>query len=486
MKLYDDAAKQGEELTIFHNQMMGDRRKKEAEIAENYYIGKHDILDKRIFYKDQYGELKEDTLSSNIKIPHQFFTELVDQKTQYILSKGVRYIAEDDKDTQSLLDNYADEDFQKFVNELVEGASVKGAEYAYIRTDINDNLKFETADYLQTETIVDDLLNEIAVVRFYSKQLLIEGANTTVEFAELYTEDEVSYWIKKDSDTHFRLNPSVEINPSPHVIATTDDGKVLSRSYGRIPFYKLKNNKYGTSDLSPAKALIDDYDLMNSFLSNNLQDYDKPIFVIEGYQGSDAKEIKDTILSTGVIRNGSPNQKGGVDIETYNIPYEARVAKMETDKENIYKFGMGYDTTLIGGGDVTNIAIRSRYTSLDLKCNKLDPQLRAVLKWCLEVICEDAERKGNVIDASKVKIELQRETIMNENEMAQKELTMEQSKASAVNSILAASMFLDSESVLKELCTIYELDFEEVLGRVNAEDLGGLDGEQMAERSPTT
>lgn len=162
------------------------------------------------------------------------------------------------------------------------------------------------------------------------------------------------------------------------------------------------------------------------------------------------------------------------------------MAKMETDKENIYKFGMGYDTTLIGGGDVTNIAIRSRYTSLDLKCNKLDPQLRIVLKWCLEVIVEDAERKGNVIDASKVKIEMHRETIMNENEMAQKELTMEQSKASAVNSILAASMFLDSESVLKELCTIYELDFEEVLSRVNAEDLGGLDGEQMAERSPTT
>ena len=36
--------------------------------------------------------------------------------------------------------------------------------------------------------------------------------------------------------------------------------------------------------------------------------------------------------------------EGDVDVKTVNVPYEARVAKLELDEKNIYRFGMGLNT----------------------------------------------------------------------------------------------------------------------------------------------
>ena len=82
-----------------------------AEEGHNYYDGQHDILKSRIFYYNADGELVEDKTRSNIKICHQFFTELVDQCVQYILSGDEPLVASDDPELQGFLDEYFDEEF---------------------------------------------------------------------------------------------------------------------------------------------------------------------------------------------------------------------------------------------------------------------------------------------------------------------------------------------------------------------------------------
>ncbi len=53
---------------------------------------------------------------------------------------------------------------------------------------------------------------------------------------------------------------------------------------------------------------------------------------------------------------------------------------MEIDKENIYKFGMAFDSTQVGDGNITNIVIKARYTLLNMKANKTEARLRALLE----------------------------------------------------------------------------------------------------------
>ena len=61
-------------------------RKRLAKQGQRYYDGEHDILNYQIYYYDADGQLRLDKFKSNIRISHPFFTELVDQQVQYMLS----------------------------------------------------------------------------------------------------------------------------------------------------------------------------------------------------------------------------------------------------------------------------------------------------------------------------------------------------------------------------------------------------------------
>lgn len=465
--LSEDEVTAGKAIDEFIRSLETNKHKEFAQVAKCYYLGEHDIKNKRIFFLDDHNNLVEDKVSSNIKISHPFFMEITDQKVQFMLSNGVRFLVEDEKQ-QEALDSYTDEDFQLFMNKMVEGVSVKGVEFAYASTRAEDRISFQVSDYLQTETILDDELNEVAVLRYFEKETLKNKKYEITKFAEVYTEENVTYFIKKEKDRHYYHNPSVEINPRPHIVAVDNDGQLLSRNYGEIPFYRLSNNLNETSDLSPIKDLIDDYDLMSSFLSNNLQDYDKPIMVVSGYQGDNTSELKRKIMSTGVVRVGAPNTGGTVDLKTYRIPYEARKAKMEMDKESIYKFGMAFDSSQVGDGNTTNIVIKSRYSLLELKANKLEPRVKAMLKWCLQLILEDIERlSGIVIDIDDVEIEMQRVMMFNELENAEIELREAQKQQTLVSTLSIAAGFLDMDTLIMKLAEVLDVDYEDVINNLD-------------------
>lgn len=480
----DDLNTVSEGVKEFVNRVVDRPKKQYARIADRYYEIEHDILNKRIFYMDAHGQLVEDTMAANNQIPHGFFTEQIDQKVQYLLSKGITFKTENQKLEERLKD-YIDEDFQLFANEIVEGASKRGAEYAYARTDANDRLRFQTSNLLTTDTVLDDNFEEVAVIRRYTDVVWKDDKETSVTYAEVYTDENVSFFVSEDNKP-FVPDESIEINPRPHVVGVTDDGETISRNYGRIPFYRLSNNRNETSDLKPIKALIDDYDMMSSFLSNNLQDYDKPIYVVTGFKGENMKELREKIKMNGAVSLGAPNGEGSLDLKTYNIPYEARKVKMELDKENIYKFGMGFDSSQSGGSNITNIEIKSRYSLLDLKCNKIEPRLRGLLKWCLELILQDIQRLHNeTYDINEVEIIIERNTIFNDTDTANRENIQAQTEQVRLQSLLLIAPRIGDIATLEKICEELELDFDEVLQALQEADLGldvGVDYDEEAQQ----
>lgn len=482
--LSDNWKTAGEALDEFVERVADRPKKRYARVADRYYEIEHDILDKRIFYMDKHNRLVEDMNAANNRIPHAFFTEQIDQKVQYLLSNDVRFETEDDKLKERLKD-YVDEDFQLFINEVVEGASKRGAEYAYARTNAQDQLKFQTSNLLTTDTVVNDDNQEVAVVRRYSDTVFKGDTETTLDYAEIYTDTDVRYFVREEGK-QFKRDDATEYNPRPHVVGVDDDGQILRRDYGRIPFYRLSNNRNESSDLKPIKALIDDYDMMSSFLSNNLQDYDKPIYVVTGFKGENIKELREKIKTNGAVSLGAPNGGGSLDLKTYNIPYEARKAKMEMDKENIYKFGMGFDSSQSGGSNITNIEIKSRYSLLDLKCNKIEPRLRGLLKWCLELILQDIQRLYNeTYKINEVEIIIERNTIFNDTDTANRENIQAQTEQVRIQTLLLIAPRVGDTTALEKICEEMELDFDEVLEALQEADLGldvGVDYDQEAQQ----
>lgn len=262
-------------------------RKTRARVGESYYNGDHDIRNYKLFYYNADGELVEDKTRSNIKISHPFFTELVDQCAQYMISSS-EFVKSDIPELQNELDNYFDDDFTSELVETITDAKSKGFGYMYAYKSINDRLKFKNANAMGVVEVrakdTDDKC-EYIIYRYYD---LINKGKTKVKRIQVWNKDKTYYYVQ-ENDGDLVEDEDEPINPRPHIVYTKDNEETLYYDdLGFIPFFKLQNNKKEVSDLKPIKALIDDYDLMSCGLSNNITDFDHPIYAVSGFQGNDS------------------------------------------------------------------------------------------------------------------------------------------------------------------------------------------------------
>ncbi|MFZ2952549.1 MAG: phage portal protein [Streptococcus suis] len=431
--------------------------KKDMRTGIDYYEGKHDIANYRLFYFNNEGEIVEEKNRSNTRIAHQYFTELVDQKVQYLLSNPIEVTTEQ-AGLQENLDEYINEDFQLMLQELVEGASQKSCEYAFWRKDADGRLRFKTADALKIIPIYDGFYEIDKLLYYYDDDVLVDNQIKTVTKIQLWTKEEVFYFIQEDGQT-VKLDASAELNPKPHILARKGQD-TFGKGYGRVPFICLQNNRSKTNDLQPIKDLIDDYDMMACALSNNLIDFDHPIYAVRGYEGDNLSTLVTNLKTKKTVGVG---ENGGIDVITTNIPVEARKAKLEIDKEAIYKFGMGFDSSQTGDGNITNVVIKSRYSLLDLKCNKIEVRLRAVIKEMLQLIVENInELHGKAYDVSNLEVTITRDIMANETDNAVIAKTDAETNQVLINNVMTAAPRLDDRTVLELLAGILEVDPDEV------------------------
>lgn len=433
-----------------------------------YYDYKHDILKFRLFYYNDDGKFVEETNRSNIKIPHAFFTEQVDQKVQYLLSNPVEFETAD-TELKTYLEEYIDDDFQLMLQEMVEGASKKAYEFAYVYRAASGKLLFKVADSRKVIVIYDDMNEVIAIIRYYDTDITKDNRKVTVTKAELWDTEKTWFFVSSsDYNNRFILDESQEINPRFHQVVEDSDGKLLGKGFGYIPFLKLSNNKNEKTDLEPIKALIDDYDLMACALSNNLVDFDHPIYAVKGYGKDNLDELVTNLRTKKTV---GVSQEGGIDVKTVDIPVTARKTKLETDKEAIYKFGMAFDSSQVGDGNITNIVIKSRYSLLDLKCNKTEIRLRAFIKQLLDIIILDInERYHKSFKRQQVEVVITRSTLINQTDNAETEKVEAETKGQLIQNLLDVAPYLDDESLLKKICTIQDLDYDEVVQSLGSQD----------------
>ena len=451
-----------QEIRYFISDDAGSQRKRKAREAQQYYEGEHDILNYRMFYYNSDGELVEDTTRSNIKISHPFFTELVDQQVQYMLSGDDSFVRSDVEGLQSKLDEYFDEDFKAELTELLTGTITKGFDYLFAYQNEHDRLAFQYADSLGVIEVrakdTDDNCNYV----IYCYIDRIAKNNKVIKRIQVWDDEKTTYYVQND-EGGIDLDDSVDINPRPHVIYERDNS-LYYKPFGFIPFFRLDNNKKQISNLKAIKGIIDDYDIMSCGLSNNLADFDHPLHVVRGFEGDNLDELSQNLKTKKTI---GVDSEGGVEVHTVDIPYQARLTKMEQDEKNIYRFGMGFNSAQIGDGNITNIVIKSRYALLDLKCNKLEIKLKQFLKKIVKVVIDEINKKNNsAYKVENVWFDFKREVMTNASDNAQIYKTEAETKQIEINTILGLHGVIDDKNVIKSICDVLELDYEEVKNNI--------------------
>ncbi|MEG0418683.1 phage portal protein [Gordonibacter sp.] len=446
-----------------------------AHVGQRYYEGDHDILGYKLYYTDAHGALIEDKTRSNIKIPHPFFTELVDQCVQYMTSGDapiVRSAKDDDQELQKALDGYFGDGFRAELAETLTDACAAGFGYMFARKGPGMRTMFEHAEWsgvIEVRAKETDA-NADHVIYWYVDR--IDKGRKLVKRIQVWDEEETSYYVRVDNG-QIALDESELDNPRPHTVYSRD-GERYGAGLGFIPFFRLDANRKKFSHLKPVKRLIDDYDLMSCGLSNNIQDVSEAVWVVKGFQGSDIDELVNNVRTKKQV---GVDADGDVDVRTIDIPYEARSIKLETDERNIYRFGMGLNSAQVGDGNITNVVIKSRYALLDLKCNKLEARLKALMRKLVQIALDEINGVGDKergYTMSDVSIVFEREVMTNAADNAQIELADAQKRQTEVATLLNVATSYGDDAVQEQICAVLDLDPEKVRESVPEVQDGGL------------
>jgi SPP1 family phage portal protein len=447
-------------------------KKQQAAVGLRYYEGKHDILNCRMFYFNADGKLVEDTARANIKIVHPFFTELADQLSYYLLSFKENPIRAKEKveGLQEYLDRYFGARFWSEIGDLITGAYVKGFEYLYAAPEYDialkkNRLKFQCADSMGVVEVREKDTDDGCKYIIYWYIDRIDKGKKAIKRIQVWSENDITYYVQSGDNGKIELDKAAEINPRPHVVGTDENGQKLGYSLRYIPFWCLDNNKKQFSGLKPIKGLIDDYDLHACSLSNNLKDFDTPLHVVSGFQGDNLDELQQNLKTKKIV---GVDSEGGVDVKTVDIPYQARKEKLEIDEKGIYKFGMGFNASQTGDGNITNVVIQSRYSLLDIKADKMQDRVAALLEDSIipVVLDEINAENGTDYQISDVEIIFERDTVTNETENIQNEKIKAETEQIRVNTILNVAANVGDEQALKAICDVMEWDFEELQSQV--------------------
>ena len=452
------------EIKRFIEEDMTSSKKAKAAEGQRYYEAEHDILNTRLFYYDADGNLQEDKTRSNIKISHPFFTELAEQLSSYMLSfKESPIRAKDSKDAEGLqeeLDEYFDDEFWAEIGDWITGCYVKGFDYLYGYKNEEGRTAFECADAMGVVEVQGKYTKDKKDYKIYHylDTDLSEEGKKTIRKIQVWDDVETNFYVQDCETDEIIKDTSYPINPRPHVMY--EDGTV-GEPYGFIPFWRLDYNKKQFSGLKPIKSLIDDYDLMECGLSNNLVDFDTPIHVVSGFQGDNLDELITNLKTKKTI---GVSDGGGIQVQTVDVPYQARKIKADEDEKNIYRFGMGFNASQVGDGNITNVVIRSRYALLDLKANKLEKRLKKLLKKIVKIVLDEINTMNDTAYTMKhVEIKKFEPSIMtNESENIQNKLSEAQRRQVEVTTILNVAANVGEEQTLKALCDVMDWDYEQL------------------------
>lgn len=435
-------------------------KKRLAKVGANYYEGKHDIRNYKLFYYNDDGQLKEEKDKSNIKISHPFFTEQVDQKVQYLFSGDGYLVNSDDPELQNLLDEYINEndDFKAELEEVSTEASTKGYGYLFMYRGKDGKLQFQCADTMGVvEVRAKDTQDNCDYVIYWYVDRITEE-NEIIKKIQVWNNDSVSFYVQKNSE-EIELDESVNPNPRTHSIYE-ENNKLYGTSFNMIPFFRIDNNRKQLSDLTPIKDLIDDYDLMSCGLSNNIQDASEYLVVVKGFEGGSMEELDRNIRTKKRIGVG---EGGDIDFKTIEIPYQARQTKLDLDEKNIYRFGMAFNSAQLGDGNITNVVIKSRYALLDLKCNKFETQLRKLLRQIMKVILKEINDEYKTdYQLKDIRFNFEREVMTNALDNEQIELAKAQTEQTRITTLLNLASSLDQETIIQKVCDILDIDYQKI------------------------
>jgi len=448
--------------------------------AQDYYKGKHDIEEKKRYYIDRYGTKREDTNLSNNKLSHPYFTKLVNQKANYLLSKEFS-IQVDEQDAkasqfQDVCSQYFDKSFMRRLKTICKQAIINGIAWLQVYYNEQGKLCFKRIPSQEVIPFWHDAEHTVldGLIRFYTiMEYKLNAEKQEITKVEYYTTEGVWYYeirngkLQQDKD---KVSGEQSIKGHFQVKETDKDGNdvITEVIWDRIPFIAFKYNEDEISLLNYVKSLIDDYDNRVSDTADLIADVPNAIRVVRGYNGTDKGEFSQNLAT---YRNIFVDENGGVEQLTSQADTTCTEAHLSRLKDDIYEAGNGVNVQKENLGSTSGVALKIRYADLDADCSSMANNFAASIEELCWFIQTDIAGKGiNDFEEIEFDIIFNMDTLINESDV--------------INDCKNSSGIISDETILANHPWVTDLDKELERKKAEQEEAMELQEDMFGTNNP--
>lgn len=381
---------------------------------------------------------QEDVIGNRVR--SNFLFRFVTQQNQYLLGNGVTLEDEHIKASLGL-------GFDKVLEQIGEKALLHGVCYGFWNFDHLEPLPIYADDFSGFVALLDERTSAPGV---------------GIQFWQLDTRRPLYMRVfEVDGVTEYAAakNGLQELAPKRAYRQTwardaTGSSLVGESNYQQlpvIPFYASENK---ASELTPAiKSKIDLYDNILSDFGDNLDRANDVYWVLNNFGGT-TDDIVDTLTEIQRIKavasiSDGTGSAATAEPHTIEVPYAARQTALELLQKSLYSDFMALNMGELTGGSLTNVAIETAMTNLNLKADRYEWQAFRFVQQLLELTGVKTEQ-----------IKFKRQQIVNKSE--------------TVADIAAMRQDIDRETALKLNPYLDQEEIPDILQRVAEEELTGF------------
>lgn len=428
--LLSEAARIANAITIGNNRITDEQyivkelkrfkasqRRKEMIDGEKYYLGVHDILQRKRTAIGERGDLEVIKNVPNNRIVDNQYKKMVNQKNNYLLGQPISVQCEN-KEYAKLLKKIFNKKFQKLLKSVGEDSLNCGLGWLFVYYDEKGNLTFKRLKPFEIlpgwkdaeHTILDYAIRIYEVIAYENKTEKI------MQKVEVYDDKGIHY---------FNLDGS-ELTPTEpffnnYFTVINENGKEEGYNWEKIPLIPFKYNDKEIPLIKMVKSLQDGLNLIASNFQNVMEeDTRNTILVLVNYDGEKLGDFRRNLAQYGAVKvrtvEGAPGDLKTLQVEVNADNYKAII---EIFKKAIIENAMGYDAKddrLAGNPNQMNI--QSMYSDIDLDANGMETEYQAAFEELLWFInCHFANTGLGDFEDEEVDIIFNRDILISESDV---------------------------------------------------------------------
>ncbi len=383
-------------------------------VGENYFEGRHDILNKTRKAIGNNGDLVDiKNLPNNRTVDNQY-KKMVIQKVNYLLGKPILF--------QTASDSYGAEltkviskRLMKSINDIGVDCLNCGIGWLYVYYNEAGELSFKRFKPYEIIPVWLDEDHSILdyAIRIYEKKTYKGSIETKVQKVEVYTLEGIQHF----DYTEGKL-VKCDIFTTPYF--AVHNGKYTQEfNWSRIPLIDFKYNNREIPLINMVKSLQDGINLILSNFQDNIQeDPRNTIMVLVNYGGENLGEFRQNLATYGAVKVQSEEGVVG-DVKTINVEVNADNYKMILAllKEAIVENGMSFNTKDARlSSNPNQMNIKSTYSDIELDANGMELEFQASMENLLWFVNSHLKNHGlgDIID-DRVDVIFNRDMMINES-----------------------------------------------------------------------